>query len=244
MIVRIFINLQCLKASNSRTYTRKNRYTKQGNHGCLRVHACILTGVEHGSENGDSRADHGVPVHGLSEDDGSDDDDDDTLEGVEHGAGNGADLGGECEGELVVEVEAHTREDNVQDDVVGGEAALALGVLLAGSSGILEGVVPGLAEGGGLSDSNNTQSPDSGEDVHHGVHVGGIHVLGLVSLEPACTSIMRLTEWKSLQALFAMLWDMWGGRMETHTYIESWFPKRLIRVDKSAVSTVTLKLTV
>ncbi len=159
------------------------------------AHGCTLTGVEHGSEDGDTRADHGVPIHGLSEDNGGDDDDDDTLEGVEHGAGNGADLGGECEGELVVEVEADTGENNVQDDVIGGEAALAVGVLLAGSSGILEGMVPGLAEGGGLSDSDNTQSPDSRDDVHHGVHIGGVHVLGLVGLEAACKKgIVRLNE--------------------------------------------------
>jgi hypothetical protein len=54
-----------------------------------------------------------------------------------------------------------------------------------GSDDYLDGVVPGALDGGELSGGDNDEGPGGGEDVHDSVDVGGVHVLGLVSLEAA-----------------------------------------------------------
>mmetsp|Transcript_31044 Transcript_31044/g.65093 ORF Transcript_31044/g.65093 Transcript_31044/m.65093 type:complete len:316 (+) Transcript_31044:173-1120(+) len=128
-------------------------------------------GVEEGAGDGDGGADHRVALHHLAEDDGGDDDDDDALEGVEHRRRHRAHLGGEGEGELVVEVEGDARRDGVEDDVVGRRRAL------------LDRVVPLVLDGAGLLVDDGDEGPHRRDDVHHRVHVGRVHVLGLVRLE-------------------------------------------------------------
>jgi len=54
-----------------------------------------------------------------------------------------------------------------------------------GSNDDLDGVVPGGLDGGELSGGDDDEGPGGGEDVHHSIDVGGVHVLGLVSLEAA-----------------------------------------------------------
>ena len=75
--------------------------------------------VGEGSTDSDSRSNNSVALHGLLEDNGRDNDNNDTLDSVQDGRGDSSNLGGEGKGELVVEVEAESRKNNVLQDSHG-----------------------------------------------------------------------------------------------------------------------------
>mmetsp|Transcript_959 Transcript_959/g.2764 ORF Transcript_959/g.2764 Transcript_959/m.2764 type:complete len:211 (-) Transcript_959:431-1063(-) len=125
--------------------------------------------VGEGSANGDGGSDDGVALHGFLEHEGGNDDDDDALGGVEHGGCDGTDTGGEGKGELVVDVEEESGEEDVHHYGVGG--------VLGG------GLVPGLLEGWEFLNDDEWDGAAEGDDVHDCVHVGGVHVLAWVGFE-------------------------------------------------------------
>ena len=61
--------------------------------------------------------------------------------------------------ELVVQVEEEARKDDVDDDIVGGDTALRVDVLLAGLGAVLDGVVPGPLDGRKLCAGHDNESP-------------------------------------------------------------------------------------
>mmetsp|Transcript_22739 Transcript_22739/g.51258 ORF Transcript_22739/g.51258 Transcript_22739/m.51258 type:complete len:213 (+) Transcript_22739:880-1518(+) len=54
-------------------------------------------------------------------------------------------------------------------------------------------MVPGVLDSGELRGSNGNEGPEGGEDVHDGIGVGSVHVLGLVGLELVGLVLSELT---------------------------------------------------
>jgi hypothetical protein len=125
--------------------------------------------VGEGSANGNSGSDNSVALHGLLEDNRRDNDDNDSLGSVQDRRSDGTDMGGEGKGEFVVKVKANTRNENIHNDGLG---------TMFGDSGI-----PRLLQSRKLVDDDEWDGAAKGDDVHDGVHVGSVHVLGFVSLE-------------------------------------------------------------
>ena len=125
--------------------------------------------VGEGSTDSDSRSNNSVALHGLLEDNGRDNDNNDTLGSVQDGRGDSSNLGGEGKGELVVEVEAESRKNNVLQDSHGS--------VFSGS------ILPGLLQGRKLVDDDEWHGEAEGDDVHDTVDIGRTHVLATVSLQ-------------------------------------------------------------
>ena len=138
----------------------------------LLLGGCLSLGRERVTErsrDSNGRSNDGILRHGLHKHDGGNNNNNDTLGGVEDRRGDSSDLRREGEGELVVDVE----EESGKGDV-GNESLRSV---------LLTGMVPLLLESRSLGNDNHGDSEEERDEVHDGIDIGRVHVLGLISLE-------------------------------------------------------------